>query len=192
MKRSSSRQIVPLETIEERIFIIRGVKVILDVDLAELYGVPTKRLNEHVRRNCSKFPEDFMYQLTSEEVADLKSHFATSKTGEKKMRSHFATGSKRNIRYLPYAFTEYGALQAANVLNSPKAIAMSLYIIRAFVRLRTVFLDNQILQERLREIEEFLLEHDVALEDIYEKISQLFLLSKKAKAIDFDTGNGNS
>ena len=107
------------------------------------------------------------------------------------MRSQTATASKRNIRYLPYAVTEHGALMAANVLNSKKAVAMSIYVIRAFVRLRAVFLDNQILQERLREIEELLLGHDVALEDVHEKIGQLFLLSKKARAIDFDSGNGN-
>lgn len=177
MKRSKSHQIIPLGTIEKRILVLRGAKVILDVDLAELYGISTKRLNEQVRRNRSRFPKDFMFQLTSEEVRNL--------------RSQFATASKRNIRYPPYAFTEHGALMAASVLNSKKAVAMSIYVIRAFVRLRAVFLDNQILQERLREIEELLLEHDVALEDVYQKIGQLFLLSKTAKAIDFDSGGGN-
>ena len=166
------------DLIERKIFAIRGHKVMLDSDLAEVYGVPTKVLIQVVKRNAKRFPADFMYQLTRQEIANL--------------RSQFVTASKRNIRYLPYAFTEHGALMAASVLNSKRAVAMSVYVIRAFVRLRAVFLDNQILQERLREIEELLLEHDVALEDVYEKIGQLFLISKKAKVIDFDSGNGNT
>lgn len=165
------------DLIERRIFSVRGHKVMLDSDLAELYSVPTKVLIQAVKRNKKRFPPDFMYQLTRKELANLRSQFATSSWGGR--------------RYLPYVFTEHGALMAASVLGSNRAVAMSVYVIRAFVRLRAVFLDNQILQERLRDIEKVLLEHDVALEDAFEKIRQLFLLSKKPKAIDIQSGNGN-
>ena len=101
------------------------------------------------------------------------------------MRSQNATASKRNVRYPPYAFTEYGALQAANVLNSPKATAMSLYIIRAFVRMREIFLVNQILETRLTQIEKVLLSHDGELKDLHEKIKQLLTPPKKADAVGF-------
>ncbi len=178
------------EEISQKIFFVRDEKVMLDSDLARVYGVKTKALVQAIKRNKDRFPSDFVFQLTASEYNCLKSQIAISK--EVGMRSQFVTASKRNIRYLPYAFTEHGALMAANVLNSKRAVAMSVYVIRAFVRLRTVFLDNQILQERLREIEGVLLEHDVQLEDVYEKIKQLFLLSKKTKAIDFHHGNGNT
>lgn len=105
--------LIPLERIESRILFIRGEKVILDSDLAKLFGVTTKRLNEQVKRNVSRFPKDFMFQLTGEEVES--------------MRSQFATASRRNIRYLPFAFTEHGALMAANVLNSQRAVEASAY-----------------------------------------------------------------
>ena len=187
VKKKTTLTKLPTETIDKRILFIRGHRVILDNDLARIYGVSTKRLNEQVRRNLKRFPEDFMFRLTSEELTNLSSQIATSRGGG--MRSQTATASKRNFRYLPYAFTEHGALMAANILNSKRAVAMSVYVIRAFVCSRAVFLDNQILQERLREIEEVLLEHDVALEDVHEKIGQFFLLSKKARAIDFDSCN---
>ncbi|MBI5618405.1 MAG: ORF6N domain-containing protein, partial [Gammaproteobacteria bacterium] len=95
----------PLPAIDHRILLLRGQKIMLDADLAELYGVETKRLNEQVRRNAERFPDDFMFQLTAEEYASLRSHFATLKTGRGQHR-----------KYLPYAFTEHGALMAANVL----------------------------------------------------------------------------
>ncbi|MBI2167485.1 MAG: ORF6N domain-containing protein [Candidatus Omnitrophica bacterium] len=187
MKKKTSRQIVPLEMIEERIFVIHGVKVILDSDLAELYGVSTKRLNEQVRRNRTKFPEDFMFQLTQRETQELsrsRSREAASEEGID-LRSQNATSSGYGgRRYLPYAFTEYGALQAANVVNSPKATAMSLYIIRAFVRMREIFVVNQILETRLTEIEKFLLSHDGELKDLHEKIKRL-LVPPKTDAIGF-------
>lgn len=172
MKKKASRQIVPLETIEDRIFIIRGVKVILDKDLAELYGVPTKRLNEQVRRNRHKFPEDFMFPLTLQEKTEVVAKC-----------DHL-----RDLRFshvLPYAFTEYGALQAANVLNSPKATAMSLYIIRAFVRMREIFVVNQILETRLTQIEKVLLSHNGELKDLHEKIKQLLAPPKRTDAVGF-------
>ena len=164
--------------ISQWIFFIRTKKVILDSDLARIYGVSTTRLNEQIKRNIGKFPKDFMFQLTRSEFDRLMSQFATSKKGR---------GGRRK---LPWVFTEHGAIMAATVLNSKRAVAMSVYVIRAFVRLREIFLDNQILQDRLAEIEQVLLDHDVVLEDVYEKIGQLFLLSKKVKTIDHQPGNG--
>ena len=133
-----------------RILTIRHQKVVLDSDLAAVYGVPTRRLNEQFRRNRKRFPEDFAFQLTAEEFAALTPQIATldegrssrelirsqSATGSSRsqpMRSQIATASRRNIRYRPWVFTEHGALQAANVLRSDRAIAMSVYVIRAFI-----------------------------------------------------------
>lgn len=115
---------VSLERIAQSILVLRGHRVLLDADLAALYGVKTKRLNEQVRRNLDRFPEDFMFQLTDEEQAALRSQFATSKA------------SRGGRRYLPYVFTEHGAIMAASVLNTPRAVEMSIYVVRTFVKLR--------------------------------------------------------
>jgi hypothetical protein len=145
------------------ILTLRGQRVILDSDLAKLYGVPTFRFNEAVKRNRHRFPDDFLFQLTREEVEGLTSQIAMSKIG---------SGGRRT---LPWAFTEHGALQASNVLNSPKAIAMSVYIIRAFIRLREVLTDNQVMARRMAEVEKTLVTHDAALRDIYQRIKPLLL-----------------
>jgi hypothetical protein len=112
---------IPTEPVDldRRILIIRGQSVMLDIDLARIYGVSTRRLNEQVRRNRERFPEDFMFQLTAEEAIP--------------MRSHFATASKRNIRHSPYVFTEHGAVMLASVLKSPVAVAASIQIVRRFL-----------------------------------------------------------
>jgi len=141
----------------------RGVKVILDSDLAAIYGVPTFRFNEAVRRNIDKFPSDFLFQLTKEEVQSLISQSAISKTGR---------GGRRS---LPWAFTEHGALQAANILNSPAASAMSVYVIRAFIRLRDELATNAALEKRLAVIEKTLTAHDNTLRDVILKIRPLLL-----------------
>lgn len=156
-----------------RILTLRGQKVILDSDLAAIYGVPTKRLNEQVRRNRDRFPPDFMFQLGPQDVADLKTQIPTS--GEHPMRSQFATASKRNVRFLPYAFTEHGALMAATVLNSPRAVQMSVFVVRAFVMMREQLLNRAELEKRLAEIEKSLMSHDAALRDLYRKIRPLLL-----------------
>ena len=174
-KQDEGSSLVSQELIEQKIFLIRGQKVMLDTDLAGIYGVSTKRLNEQVKRNQKRFPKDFLFQLTLQEAEELwrsRSQIATLKRGQ-------------NIKYLPYAFTEHGAIMAANVLNSEKAVTMSVYVIRAFVRMRAVFLDNQILAVRLMEIEEVLLEHDVKLEDVYKKIRLLLLPPEKTDAVGF-------
>jgi phage regulator Rha-like protein len=142
---------------------IRGFRVVLDADLAALYGVPTKRLNEQVKRNAERFPDDFMFQLTKEESESLRSQFATSKSGR---------GGRRS---LAYAFTEHGAIMAANVLNSKRAIHMSVYVVRAFVRMRQALITRTDMEKRLAEIEKTLIGHDAALRDLYEKIRPLLL-----------------
>ena len=141
----------------------RGFKVILDSDLTAIYGVPTFRFNEAVRRNIEKFPDDFLFQLTKQEYQTLTSQSAISKTGR---------GGRRT---LPWAFTEHGALQAANILNSPAASAMSVYVIRAFIRLRDEFAANATLEKRLAVIEKTLISHDTTLRDVIQKIRPLLL-----------------
>lgn len=171
-----------------RILTIRDQKVVLDADLATVYGVTTKRLNEQFRRNRKRFPRDFAFQLTTEEYEDLGSQFATLEEGkeDKSNWSQIATGSSSNLRsqiatsrshggrrYLPWAFTEHGALQIANILRSDRAIAMSVYVIRAFVELRDTVAANATILKRLAEIDKALLVHDSALRDIYEKLLPL-------------------
>jgi hypothetical protein len=131
---------VPVEQISRSILILRGQRVILDSDLALIYGVSTGRLNEAVKRNIERFPQDFMLRLSDAEYAALISQIATSKPGR---------GGRRK---LPWAFTEHGAIQAANVLNSPRAIAMGVYVVRAFVQLRDLLASNKALAQKLSEL----------------------------------------
>ena len=141
------KDLIPTERIEQVILLIRGHKVMLDGDLARIYGVPTKRLNEQVKRNRKRFPEDFAFQLTAAEFANLKSQIAISSLqpidshGDYLNRSQIATGSQkhRDPRFLPYVFTEHGAIMAANVLTSRRAVQMSVFVVRAFVKMRGVF-----------------------------------------------------
>jgi hypothetical protein len=162
-----------------KILTIRDQKVVLDVDLARVYGVTTKRLNEQFRRNRKRFPKDFAFQLTLEEFRALRSQFATldeGYIGKAGLRSQNATLKPRRGRYRkyrPWAFTEHGALQAANILRSDRAIAMSLYVIRAFIEQREKLAANAAILKRLAEIDKTLLEHDTALRDIYEKLLPL-------------------
>jgi len=164
----------PKLAVENRVLIIRSQSVILDRDLAELYGVSTKAFNQAVKRNRSRFPVDFMFQLTLEETECLRSQSVTSKKEGRGGR-----------RYLPFAFTEHGALMAANILNSDRAVRMSVYVIRAFVRLREVFNLNQILHGRLDEIEKVLLDHDRALQRLFKMIRPL-LAPPTTDAIGFE------
>lgn len=151
----------PEKSIASLIQCIRSVRVILDTDLARLYGVQTFRLNEAVKRNRERFPEDFLFQITAEERASLTSQYAMSK------------GGRGGRRTLPYAFTEHGALMAANILNSPRAVAISIYVIRAFVKMREDQAANAAVLKRLAEIDKTLLTHDAALRDIYHKLRPL-------------------
>lgn len=151
------------------ILVLRGQRVILDTDLAALYGVTTKRLNEQVKRNQDRFPEDFMFRLTAKEAAALRSQFATSKAPPK--------GGRGGARYQPFVFTEHGAIQAANVLNSPLAVEMGVHVVRAFVQLRELLASNQELAKRLDQLEERLgkklASHDEAITAILSAIREL-------------------
>ena len=175
--------------IDRRILTIRGCKVILDSHLAAIYGVTAKRLNQQLSRNRKKFPSDFAFRLTADEWEALRLQIATlnivqsySGSGTSiegaALRSQIATlktGRGQHRKFLPYVFTEHGALQAANVLNSPRAVAMSVYVIRAFVKMREQLAANQAILKRLAEIDKTLLGHDAALCDIYEKLLPLLV-----------------
>lgn len=154
-----------LTNIEGAILTIRGQRVILDQDLARLYGISTKRLNEQVKRNRERFPEDFMFQLEVQEVASLRSQFATS------------NGPKGGRRYRPYVFTEHGAVMAANVLSSKVAIHASILLVRTFIRMRTMLAEHGELKRRLQDIEKRLVQgfaqHEQELQEIRFLIAQL-------------------
>jgi ORF6N domain len=168
-----------------RILTIRDQKVVLDVDLARVYGLTTRVLNQALRRNSRRFPADFAFRLSNAEYDLMRSQIVIASPGTVAirsqsvtgssvgMRSQVATGSKRNIRYRPWAFTEHGALQAANILRSDRAIAMSVYVIRAFIEQREKLAANAAILKRLAEIDKTLLEHDTALREIYEKLLPL-------------------
>ncbi len=153
---------VPVQDISRAILVLRGQRVLLDAELAGLYGVTTKRLNEQVKRNAARFPEDFMFRLTRAETEALN-------------RSQIATGSQkhRDPRFPPYGFTEHGAIMAATILNSPRAVEMSLYVVRAFVRLRELLASNTALARKLNELEGKLKNHDEAIAAILSAIREL-------------------
>ncbi len=166
------------EAVERLIFTIRDQKVILDSDLATLYGVPTKRLNEQFRRNRKRFPRDFAFQLTKDEVAHLRSQIVTGSQKPAILRSQIATSSSHGgRRYRPYAFTEHGALQAANILNSRRAVQMSVFVIRAFVKMRETLLGTRELAKKLAELEKQLTgrldTHEVAIVNVLQQIMRL-------------------
>ncbi|MFH0839527.1 MAG: ORF6N domain-containing protein [Candidatus Omnitrophota bacterium] len=154
-----SNALISQELIERKIYIIRGQKVMLDRDLADLYGVPTGRLNEQVRRNIKKFPHDFMFRLTDKEAKSLISHFAISKRG--------------GTRHLPYAFTEQGVAMLSSVLTSDRAIDVNIAIMRAFVRFRRMISAHKELAQKLAELEKKIEKHDVEIIAIFEAIRQL-------------------
>jgi hypothetical protein len=158
---------------EIRILTIREQKVVLDSDLASVYGVPTKVLNQAFRRARSRFPSDFAFQLSADEYDLMRSQLVTASSGERTIRSQVVTASRRNIRHRPWVFTEHGALQAANILRSDRAIAMSVYVIRAFIEQREKLAANVAILKRLAEIDKTLLEHDTALREIYQKLLPL-------------------
>lgn len=140
--------------VDSLILKVREERVLLDSDLAFIYGVSTKRLNEQVKRNRRRFPRDFCFQLTTKEADELRSHINREPSSASSIRSHFATGSKRNIRFRPNVFTEHGAVMAANVLNSPRAMQMSIFVVRSFIRMRQAIEANVNLSSRLRDLED--------------------------------------
>ncbi len=176
MKKKSLSQAVA--DFRDLIVQVRGVPVILDSDLAKAYGVTTKALNQAVKRNRDRFPDEFVFVIESQEVTRLKSQFVTSNDPEEAMRSQFVTASgKRNDRYLPYAFTEHGAIMAAMILNSPQAVQMSVFVVKAFVAMRSLLLTQQDLAKKLADLERTLTErldtHEHAISDIIQQIMQL-------------------
>ena len=153
--------LVLTKKVDSTILFLRGQKVILDVDLAELYGVSVKRLNEQVKRNIRRFPSDFLFRLTRSEYSNLRSQFVTSSSDH---------GGRR---YLPHAFTEHGAIMAATVLNSKRAIEMSIFVVRAFVHLREASIANRQIEAKLAELERRLESHDSDIQQLVEAIREL-------------------
>jgi hypothetical protein len=154
----------PEIAIEVAIHCVRGERVILDTDLARIYGVETKVLNQAVKRNQEKFPSDFLFQLSADEV-------------EATMRSQIVTASKRNTRHLPFAFTEHGAIMAANILHSPRAVQMSVFVVRAFIKMRSALTDTRELARKLAALEDELKSrldtHESAIVDVLQRIMAL-------------------
>jgi hypothetical protein len=176
--------IVPTDSLESCILALRGQKVILDADLANLYGVPTKVFNQAIKRNARRFPDDFAFQLTEAETKFLRSQFATSSAGTNTAIgattnwSQFVTSSKakhRGVTYRPWAFTENGAVMAANVLNSPQAVRMSVFVVRAFIRMRGLLSGS--LAAELKKLEAKLTSrldvHEVAITEVLRRIMRL-------------------
>ena len=158
--------------IESLIRVIRGQQVMLDADLAMLYGVETKRLNEQVKRNINRFPDDFMFQLTQEEAVASRSKIATWNENENSLRSQFATSNGRGgARYLPYAFTRNGIAMLSSVLKSETAVGVNIRIMRAFTMIPKLVIDNAQLVQRIFNIEQHQQETDVKIDMIIEKIS---------------------
>ena len=187
------------ESLEPLILVIRNQRVIPDADLARLYGVTTKALNQAVKRNADRFPEDFAFQVNASEMARLRSQTVTSNLepvdsqGGSVNQSQIVTSSQkhRDPRFRPWVFTEHGAVMAANVLRSEQAIHMSVFVVRAFVRLREHVVANQAILKRLAEIDRTLLQHDSALLDLYEKLLPLLQPTpdQPKQRIGFDRGN---
>lgn len=163
------KAIVPIEVIERKIYLIRGQKVMLDTDLAELYGVETKILKRTVKRNIDRFPEDFMFTLTGEEFENLRCQIGTSSWG----------GS----RYLPYVFTENGIAMLSGVLQSKRAIAVNIQIMRTFTKLRDLLLTHKDLKQRLEELEK---KYDFQFKVVFDAIRELMTPAEpKKKKIGF-------
>jgi len=155
--------------VESRILFLRRQRVVLDSDLAELYGVTVKRLNQQVQRNQDRFPADFMFRLNTKEDQILRLQIATSKKG------------RGGRRYPPYAFTEHGAIMAATVLNSKRAIEISVFVVRAFVRMREMLLKNRQLAAKINELDRRLETHDTAIQDLIEAIKELMTPGETSK-----------
>jgi len=154
--------LVAVEHVENRILLVRGHKVLLDADLAALYGVATRVLNQAVKRNPDRFPNDFMFRLSAKELRAWRSQIVISNPG-----------ARMGLRRAPYAFTEHGALMAATVLNSPRAVQTSVYVVRAFVRLRQLLATHKELARRLAEHEKKLASHDQAISGLMNTIRSL-------------------
>ena len=156
---------VPVEIIQNKIFIIRGHKIMFDKDLAEMYGVPTRRLKEQVRRNLKRFPKDFMFELTWDEAGLSRSQFATLNQG-------------KNIKYLPYAFTEQGVAMLSGMLNSDRAIEVNIQIMRVFVRLKELVMSHKDLARKIEDLERKFGDHDAKIIHLFNEIRRLLATSE--------------
>lgn len=168
-----------IQSIQNRIYEIRGERVMLDRDLASLYEIETRVLNQAVKRNIKRFPKDFMFQLTKEEFEEIRVYFEAVDTASS--RSQIVTLKKtrgQNLKYLPFAFTEQGVAMLSGIINSDKAINMNIAIMRAFVAVRKVLINQSDIKEQLKEIKERIGEHDVQLNQIYDAMENL--LDEKA------------
>ncbi len=175
MAKRRTTDLVSLARVERAIHVIRGQKIMLDSDLAEVYGVTTGRLNEQVRRNLERFPEDFMFRLTDVEASSLRSQIATLKAGRGQHR-----------KYLPYAFTEHGAVMLASVLNSPQAVEASIFVVRAFIRMREMLGAHKELAEKIAELDRRVGQHDESIRSLVQAIRQLMAPAEgKTKRIGF-------
>ncbi len=169
---------IPLERIEQSILHIRGEKVMLDSELAKIYGVETKALNRAVKRNKDRFPADFMFQLTPKEAESLRCQFGTSNTG------------RGGRRYSPYVFTEHGALMVANILNSQRAVQTSVQVVRAFIRMRQVLASTAELAEKLRTLE---MKYDSQFKVVFDAIRQLMSAPEpKRREMGFHVKDGTN
>jgi len=164
------KAIIPQEIIEQKIFMIRGHKVIFDRDLAMLYGIPTKVFNQAVKRNKQRFPKDFMFQLSKTELGNWRSQFVTSNSS-----------AKMGLRRPPYVFTEQGVAMLSSVLNSERAIQVNIAIMRAFVKLKEMLSTHKELAFKLRELERKIEKHDEEITDIFNAIRQMMIVEEKPK-----------
>ena len=169
--------LIPPEKIENKIFFIRGKRVMLDRDLADLYGVTTSRFNEQVKRNIDRFPEEFMFQLTREEAYVSRSQIAILKHGQ-------------NIKYFPYAFTEQGVAMLSSILNSKRAIQVNIQIMRTFTRIKQIIAGNKELAQKLVQLEGRIDKHDGEIKSIFQAIHQIMnpALNKPKRRVGFFTG----
>jgi hypothetical protein len=165
-----------INSVEYLVLTVRGERIMLAADLATAYGVETRVLTQQVRRNPERFPPDFVFQLTANEFAKLRSEGVVTPDGHARLRSQPVIIKRgQHAKYPPYAFTEHGAIMAASVLNSTQAVTMSVYVVRAFVRMREQLVANAAILKRLAEIDKTLLEHDAALRGIWQQLQPLLL-----------------
>ena len=180
--------LVAVDALAGRIHMVRGQRVMLDSDLAELYGVATKVFNQAIKRNSDRFPADFMFQLTADEHDSLRSQFVTLNPDEP-LKPQIATlkaGRGQHRKYLPYVFTEHGAIMAASVLNSPRAVEMSVFVVRAFVQLRELLSTHRELSQQLDKLERKFATHDQAISGLIDAIRQITSVpAKKSRPIGF-------
>ena len=191
----ATAELVPAERIQSRILVLRGQRVLLDADLATFFDVSTKQLNQAVKRNVAKFPDDFVFQLTREEASALIATRGSNIDSQSltKSRSQIVTGVSQNRarQHLPFAFPEYGAIQAANVLKSPAATRMGIAVVRAFVQLRALMVDHKTLRAKLAELDARVGAHDEQLAAIVEAIRELAVPveSPNKRKIGYHVGN---